>query len=100
MFLMSLQLSTHKTEYTTYDDNVFIEGKHLKREQVWFKQFTSEAQVEKVLEEMIVKNNFYPDFTNPEQVVFTNSTDPDIKYYYYPKSFQVEKVKLYVVDDL
>jgi len=97
---MSLQLNKHSTEFTSFDDHVFVDGKHLKREKVWYKQFTSEAQAEKVLEELIVNNNFYPDFTNSKVVVFNNSTDPQVKYYYYPTTFEVEKVKLYVVDSV
>tara|TARA_B100000925_G_C21724283_1_gene352291 strand:- start:303 stop:596 length:294 start_codon:yes stop_codon:yes gene_type:complete len=97
---MSLQLNKHSTEFTSFDDHVFVDGKHLKREKVWYKQFTSEAQAEKVLEELIVNNNFYPDFTRSKVVEFSNPTDPQVKYYYYPTTFEVEKVKLYVVDSV
>tara|TARA_B110000908_G_C10265933_1_gene463927 strand:- start:4449 stop:4742 length:294 start_codon:yes stop_codon:yes gene_type:complete len=97
---MSLQLNQHNTQYTFFDDHVFIDGKYIKRKQVWYKQFTSEIQAAKVLEKLIINNNFYPDFTKSDMIEFNNSVDPQIKYYYYPKTYEIEKVRLYIVDNL
>tara|TARA_B100000795_G_C22624723_1_gene370238 strand:- start:300 stop:596 length:297 start_codon:yes stop_codon:yes gene_type:complete len=97
---MTLELNNHSTKFTSFENTVFVEGKYLKREKIWYKQFTSEAQAEKVIEELIINKNFFPDFTKSKVIEFNNPINPMIKYYYYPTSFEIEKVQLYIVDYL
>tara|TARA_B110000977_G_scaffold199288_1_gene286227 strand:+ start:1342 stop:1653 length:312 start_codon:yes stop_codon:yes gene_type:complete len=96
-YLMSLQLNKKQTNFTSFDDTVFIDGKYLKREQVWYKQFTSEAQAHKVIDTLIIEQNFIPDFKK-DHIVLSNSKNLEEKYYFYYSTFEMEKIRLYVVD--
>ena len=96
---MSLQITNKTTDYTSYNDQVYVDGRYLKREQVWYKQFTSEAQAERVVQQLIIESNFYPEFKK-DMVVFSNPLDTQTKYFYYPYTFEMEKVKIYNVDYL
>ena len=94
---MSLQINKEQTNFTSFNDCVFVDGKYLKREQVWCKQFTSEAQAHKVIETLIVNQDFVPDFKT-DHLVLSNSKNVEEKYYFYYATFEMEKVRLYVVD--
>jgi hypothetical protein len=96
---MSLQINNEHTNFTSFNDCVFIDGKYLKREQIWYKQFTSEAQAHKVIRTLIVEQDFMPDFKT-DHIVLTNSKNVEEKYYYYYSTFEMEKVRLYVVDKI
>ena len=96
---MSLQITKQQTNFTSFNDNVFVDGKHLKREQVWYKQFTSEAQAHKVIQNLIVDKGFIPDFKSG-YVVLSHPKNTEDKYYFYQSTFEMEKVRVYVVDNV
>lgn len=94
---MALELFTERDEFSEYSDFIRIDGNKIIREQIDYRILSGQKEADKILTNIIVYEGFKPKFTK-DCVIFSNSTDIDVMYFYHPKTFEIEKVKSIVID--
>ena len=89
---MSLELNYTETPTTSFFDQVYVKNNNLVRQKVYYKQLSSQEQLNVIIDKLVVNQGFLPNEVKKGVFQFTSSLCTDTVYNLYTESLEMEKV--------